>query len=224
MNPKEKKACGKKTSRSGGYVKEEDNSSFHHREGEYMSNLILVEKRKRSHHQVINLKNLNKFALYEHFKMECLNSLKCLLKDVYFSVPLHKYLRKLNQFLLKGNLYEYLCLCFSISPAPGILSKLIKVPLAILRRLSVLTVIYLGNMLLIRRATEETIITPESIMFLLQYLVLLLSLKKSVIKTVYKTEFVSLIIHSLDIKLSLTAEKARESSRIMSESVSRKGN
>lgn len=61
-------------------------------------------------------------------------------------------------------------------------------------------------------------------MFLLQYLVLLLSLKKSVIKTVYKTEFVSLIIHSLDIKLSLTAEKARESSGIMSESVSRKGN
>ena len=41
-------------------------------------------------------------------------------------------------------------------------------------------------------------------MFLLQYLVLLLSLKKSVIKTVYKTEFVSLII--------------------MSELVSRKGN
>ena len=102
MNPKEKKTCGKKTSRSGGYVKEGDNSSFHHREGEYMSNLILVEKRKRSHHQVINLKNLNKFALYEHFKMECLNSLKCLLKDVYFSVLLHKYLRKLNQFLWEG--------------------------------------------------------------------------------------------------------------------------
>ena len=61
-------------------------------------------------------------------------------------------------------------------------------------------------------------------MFLLQYLVLLLSLKKSVIKTVYKTEFVSLIIHSLDMKLSLTAEKARESSGIMSESVSRKSN
>lgn len=55
---------------------------------------------KSGGHYPINLKHLNKLSLYQHFKMEGLNSLKntllkrnymCKLdlKDAYFTVPLH---------------------------------------------------------------------------------------------------------------------------------------
>ena len=94
---------------------------------------------------------------------------KLYLKDAYFSVSLHRDLRKLFQFLWEENhLYELLCLCFSVNLAPRLLSKIMKVHLAILRRLSIPIVIYLNNMFLIGGTMEETIITRDSVFFLLQ--------------------------------------------------------
>ena len=55
------------------------------------------------------------------------------LKDAYFSVPLHKDSRKLVRFIWAGNLYEFLCLCFGLGPAPRIFTGLLKVPISVLR-------------------------------------------------------------------------------------------
>ena len=69
--------------------------------GQFLSNLFLVDKKDGRHRPVINLKKLNKFIPYRHFKMEGLHSLKQVLregdfmckldlKDAYFCVPLQK--------------------------------------------------------------------------------------------------------------------------------------
>ena len=50
-------------------------------QGQFLSNLFLVEKKDGGKHPVINLKNLNKFIPYEHFKMEGLHCLKLLLEQ-----------------------------------------------------------------------------------------------------------------------------------------------
>ena len=39
------------------------------------------------------------------------------LKDAYLSVPLYKEPQKLARFILARNLYEFLCLCFSLGSA-----------------------------------------------------------------------------------------------------------
>lgn len=76
------------------------------------------------------------------------------LKDAYFSVLLHKDFRKYLRFHWKGNLFEFLCLCFDLGPAPRIFTKLLKVPIAILRRLKIRLVIYLDDMLLMGLSRE----------------------------------------------------------------------
>ena len=67
---------------------------------QYLSTLFLVPKVSGGNRPLINLKSLNSFIPYDHFKMESLALLKELLrkgefmckidlKDAYFSVPLH---------------------------------------------------------------------------------------------------------------------------------------
>ena len=84
-------------------------SKASHQEGEFLSQLFLVGEKDEGNRSVINLKNLNKFVPYHHFKMERSHCLKLLLqngdhmykidlKDAYFSVPLSKESRKLVRF------------------------------------------------------------------------------------------------------------------------------
>ncbi|XP_068734583.1 uncharacterized protein [Montipora capricornis] len=66
--------------------------------GEFLSSVVLVKKKNAGNRPVINLKELNSYVTYQHFKMEGLYLLKHLvqtgdwmikidLKDAYFTVP-----------------------------------------------------------------------------------------------------------------------------------------
>ena len=114
--------------------------------GEFISNLFLVKKKDGGQRPVINLKQLNAYIPYCHFRMEGLQNLKYMLqsymckldlKDAYFSVPLEKISRKFVRFRWSGNLYEFLCLCFGLGPAPRIFTKLLKVSMTILRKINI---------------------------------------------------------------------------------------
>ena len=85
-------------------------SKVSHEEEKFLSEIFLVRKKDWGNKPVINLKNLNKFVPYQHFKMADLHYLKFLLqkgdymckidlKDAYFSVPLSKKSRKLVRFI-----------------------------------------------------------------------------------------------------------------------------
>ena len=126
----------------------------------------------------VNLKALNKFIPYKHLKMEDLHCLKKLLKennfsckidlkDVYFSVPLCMRSRNFVRFACSGSLYEFLCLSSGLGPAPRIFSKLLKVPIALLRWLNIRLVIYLEDILLIGRTLEEILMSRNTLIFLL---------------------------------------------------------
>ena len=77
---------------------------------EFLSNVFLVGKKGGVNRPVINLRHLNQFIPYQHFKMESLFCLREMLqkddfmckldmKDAYFSVPLHQSSRKYVGFL-----------------------------------------------------------------------------------------------------------------------------
>ena len=189
-----------------------------HSEGEFLSNLFLVEKKDGGHRPVINLKNLNSFIPYQHFKMEGLHYLKyqsqegdymCKLdlKDAYFCVPLSQTSRRFVRFHWSGNLYEFLCLCFGLGPAPRIFTKLLKIPMAILRRINIRIIIYIDDMLIMSQTIEEMLMIRDTVIFLLQHLGLIINLDKSVLIPVQDIEFLGLRINSVQMTLSLPKEK-----------------
>ena len=169
-----------------------------HLEGELISNLFLVEKKDGRTRPVINLKHLNQFISYQHFKMEGLHCLRNILKkgdckldlkDSYFSVLLNSASRKFVRCLWSGKLYEFLCLCFELGPAPSIFTKLLKIPVSLLRRLDILIIIYLEDMLLIGHTIEETLVTRDTVIFLL--------LPSSVLTPTQRVEFLGVTVDSL---------------------------
>ena len=95
---------------------------------------------------------------------------KLYLKDVHFLVALEKNSRQFVCFRWSENLCEFLYLYFGLGAAPRIFTKLLKVPIIILRRINIKIIISLGNMLLTRNSLEETFMSLDTVIFLLQRL------------------------------------------------------
>ena len=86
------------------------------------------------------------------------------LKYVYFAISLSVKSRRYVRFQWKGLLYEFCCLCFGLSPAPLVFTKLLKVPisLSLLRKLIVGIIIYLVDMPLMASSLEDLLMARDS--------------------------------------------------------------
>ena len=78
---------------------------------------------------------------------------------------------------------------FGLSPAPRIFTKLLEVPLSILRNLNIRIIIYLEDMLLLGKIFQEILTAKEIVISLLQHLGFFMNLKKSVINPTQISNF-----------------------------------
>ena len=139
----------------------------------------MVPKKSSGFPPVINLRNQGSYVEYNHFKMENLLLLKELLeegdylckldlKDVCFSVPLHQGSQKYVKFQWKQKQFQFYYLCSVLDLSSRVFTKLMKVQIAILRRLNILLIVYLDDILLIARSQKELITARDTLIFLLQ--------------------------------------------------------
>ena len=104
----------------------------------FYSHLFLVEKVTGGWCPVIDLSHRNVFVRLTPFKMETV-ALVLLsvregdflasidLKDVYFQISIHQSLRKLMWFQLEGTVYQFKALCFGLSTAPQVFTRVFVV-------------------------------------------------------------------------------------------------
>ena len=181
-----------------------------HAQNQFLSNLFLIRKKDVGYCPVINLKTMNQFVPYMHFKMESFQTLmkergymyKIDLKDAYFTVSLDKSCRHLVRFLWEGNLYQLLCLCFGLGPAPRVFTKILTVQTSLLHRLNIRILIYLEDILLMPQSIERLLVARYTVIFLLQHLGFVINLKMSVKEPVQTVEYTSLVINLIQITLS----------------------
>ena len=172
---------------------------------EFVSNLILVKKKDGDQRVVINLKQLNGYIPYCHFKMEGVQNLKHMLQKGDYMCKLD-----LRQFVVvrwSGNLYKFFCFCFSVGPDPYIFTKLLKVPMTILRKINTKIIISLDDVVLIGHCLEEIFVSRDTVIFCLQHLGFVINWKKSLLTPVQEIEFLNLKIHSVTLELSLNRTK-----------------
>lgn len=91
-------------------------------------------------------------------------------------------------------LYEFLRLCFELSSAPRISTKLMKVPIPLLRKLCIRIITYLDDMLLMAVSREELIIPRNTLIFLLKSLGFLINSEKSILDQTSTLEFLAVIV------------------------------
>ena len=189
-----------------------------HHPKQFLSHLFLVDKKDGGKRPVINLKQLNSYIPYQHFKMEGLHLLKELLqsndylckldlKDAYFCIPMSQKSRRFLRFLWEGNLYEFLCMCFGLGPAPLIFTKLMKIPISLFRRINIRVIVFLDDMLLMSQTIELIEMARDTTTFLLQNLGFVVNQKKSQMTPVKQIEFLGITVDSETMTLALPQGK-----------------
>ena len=126
------------------------------------------------------------------------------LKDAYISVTLYRGSQKVS--VETKNVPISLPLLWS-GFCTKCLPKLMKVPIAILRRLSFLLIIYLDEILLTARTQKELITARDTLIFLLQGLGFQINIGKSALQSCQRIELLRIIVDSTDMTISLPQEK-----------------
>ncbi|CAB4019724.1 Hypothetical predicted protein [Paramuricea clavata] len=127
-----------------------------HEKGEYISPIFTTAKKDGSARMILNLKSLNKFIEYKHFKMESSSTIvnmvkpNCFmasvdLKDAYYSVPIHPQHQKYLKFNWKGQLYKFTCFPNGLAFCPRKFTKLLKPINSYLRQLGHISVSHIDD-------------------------------------------------------------------------------
>ena len=113
----------------------------YHESNEFVSPIFIKHKQDRRIRLIINLKKLNKYVKYEHFKMDNIKSVLNLvtpncfmctidLKDANYSVKINEEFQCYLKFQWKGRLLKFTCYPNGLGPCPR---RFTKVPCSDLR-------------------------------------------------------------------------------------------
>jgi hypothetical protein len=194
-----------------------------HVPGEYISNVFLREKKdKGKFRMILNLKKLNEYIKDEHFKMDTLVAalnmvyqdcwfLSLDFTDAYYTISVNPESRKFLRFEFEGQLYEFTCLPNGLKPAPRLFTKLLKVPLAHMRKTKGIQITaYLDDTLLVFDNEQDALELGAYAAKLMEDLGFMISQKKSILEPTKRIEFLGVVIDSEKMLVNLTEKKTRK--------------
>ena len=126
----------------------------------FYSRLFLVKKASGSWRPIIDLSTLNHYVTSSRFHMETprsvLNSIRpgdwmisLDLQDAYLQVPVHHDSRRFLRFVVDGKPFQFRVLCFGLTTAPQVFTRIMAPVSAILHRHGVRMLRYLDDWLIL---------------------------------------------------------------------------
>jgi hypothetical protein len=187
-------------------------------ENQFLSNIFVVPKPNGKYRPIINLKRLNKFVKYEHFKQEHFKVVLDLIQqndfftsvdlcDAYFSVPIHIDYQKFLKFEWNNVLWKFVCLPFGLSSAPKVFTKILKPVYAWLRQQGVRCAYYIDDSLNMNQTAEVCGQNTDLICNTLTSLGFSINKKKSQFLPTQRIVFFGFLLDSVEFKVFLTEDK-----------------
>lgn len=189
-----------------------------HEPDEYVSPIFPVMKADDSLRIILNLKELNKYVEYHHFKMDNIKAVLanvtrgCYmatidLKQAYHSVKIQEGYQKYLKFSWDAELFQFTCYPNGLGPCPRKFTKLMKVPMSFLRERGHFIIGYIDDFHMLgkdKRVCEDTLWAAVA---LLQKLGFTIHPLKSQLDPSTRIIFLGFIIDSVSMTVSLTPEK-----------------
>ena len=188
---------------------------------EFLSPIFIVTKPDGGTRLILNLKELNEFVKYEHFKMDDIKTIinmvtrNCFmatieLKDAYYSVVISRQFQKFLKFKWKDKLYCFTCFPNGLGSCPRKFTKLNKVPITTLHFENVPLSGYIDDFF---TKGDTFSICEENIhktMHLYDKLGFVINLKKSQIVPTQRIRILGFVIDSVKMIITLTEEKKQK--------------
>ena len=188
---------------------------------EFISTVFLRPKPDNTHRMILNLKLLNGFVEYKHFKMEHLNNAilsmtpDCYmgsidLQDAYYTVPMDESCKKFMRFVWRGDVMEYQSLAFGLSSAPRLFTKLMKPIFAKLRGEGYVSVAYIDDSYLQGTTIKECKDNIDATFALLTKLGFVVNIQKSELEPKQQITFLGFILNSQNMTVRVTEKKSKK--------------
>ena len=139
---------------------------------------------------VIDLSHLNDFVQLTPFKMETVASVLLSvregdflasldLKDAYFQIPIHGSSRKLLRFMSEGTVYQFKALCFGLSTAPQVFTRVFAAVSAWAHARGIRLLRYLDDWLVLSSSEKKAKESIRELLSLCRTLGIVINEKKS---------------------------------------------
>ena len=156
----------------------------------FYSRLFVVQKDSGSWRLIIDLSTLNTFIVSQRFHMETPQSvlrsicqgdwmISLDLQDAYLQVPIHPESRRYLRFMMGGVPYQFKVLCFGLTTAPQVFTRLMAPISAILHRYGIRILRYLDDWLILAESRTTCIHARDRLLHLCEELGLQVNHKKS---------------------------------------------
>ena len=173
----------------------------------YYSHTFAVWKALGSWRPRIDLSLLNKFVLQTKFKMEINQSVLIAvrrgdwmvsidLKDTYLHVPVHPESRKFLRFEAFGKVYQFKVLCFFLSTAPQMFTRVMALASAMLHNLGARILRYLDDWLILASSRIEALWARGIVLDLCCQLGILVNCDKSHLTPSQSATYLRMVVES----------------------------
>ena len=170
---------------------------------------------------ILNLKELNKFIVYRHFKMDSLKTVTDLMtqgcymasvdiKDAYYTLPIATEHQKVLKFRWRDKLYQYTCLPNGLASAPRIFTKLLKPVFNILRQKGYLSSSHIDDCYLQGATDGECHENVQETVRLLGNLGFPIHNEKSVLIPSQVLTFLAFVLNSVTMTVHLTDSRKQK--------------
>ena len=197
----------------------------------FYSRLFLVQKASGSWCPIIDLSTLNVYITSSHFHMETPQSvlrsirpgdwmISLDLQDAYLQVPVHHDSRRYLRFVVAGKSYQFRVLCFGLTTAPQVFTRIMAPVSAILHRYRVRMLRYLDDWLILASTEIACLQSRDRLLSICTELGIQVNLTKSSLVPTQSLVYLGMEIRSLPFIARPTPVRVNNLLRLIEEFLS----